>query len=148
METLIDRRAAEGLVKHFNAIQRFVPLHPIRSDADYDAAVSSLNGLLDAGAADEDHPLADLVETLGELIADYDDTHYPIEPVPAAEMLRHLMEAHGLKQGDLPEIGSQGVVSEVLRGKRELNLRQVREVAQRFDVSPAIFLETGSRKST
>lgn len=140
METVIDRRAAAGLVKHFNAIQRFVPLHPIRSSQEYEAAVSSLNGLLDAGAADEHNPLAALAQTLGELIADYDDAHFAAEPVPAAEMLRHLMEAHGLRQGDLPEIGSQGVVSEVLRGKRELNLRQVRELAKRFSVSPSVFL--------
>ncbi len=31
------------------------------------------------------------------------------------------MEQHGLKQGDMPDIGSQGVVSELLSGKRELN---------------------------
>jgi HTH-type transcriptional regulator / antitoxin HigA len=39
----------------------------------------------------------------------------------------------------LPEVGSQGVVSEVLKGKRELNIRQVRALAQRFHVSPAVF---------
>jgi HTH-type transcriptional regulator/antitoxin HigA len=40
----------------------------------------------------------------------------------------------------LPEIGSQGVVSEFLSGKRELNLRQVKALAQRFKVSPNVFL--------
>ncbi|MDP3423577.1 MAG: hypothetical protein Q8S32_07420 [Burkholderiaceae bacterium] len=41
---------------------------------------------------------------------------------------------------NLPDIGSQGVVSEILAGKRELNLRQVRALAQRFAVSPATFV--------
>jgi HTH-type transcriptional regulator/antitoxin HigA len=50
------------------------------------------------------------------------------------------MEEHGLTQSDLPEIGSQGVVSEVLRGKRELNIRQIRALARRFQVSPAVFI--------
>lgn len=50
------------------------------------------------------------------------------------------MEEHELTQSDLPEIGSQGVVSEVLNGKRELNLRQVRALANRFHVSPAVFV--------
>ena len=50
------------------------------------------------------------------------------------------MEQHGLKQGDLEEIGSQGVVSEILTGKRELNVRQVRALSQRFGVSTATFL--------
>jgi HTH-type transcriptional regulator/antitoxin HigA len=40
----------------------------------------------------------------------------------------------------LPEIGSQGVVSEVLAGKRELNTRQIRALAKRFGVSPAVFV--------
>ena len=55
---------------------------PIRSDADYEAAVSSLNALLDAGAADENHTSADLLQSLGELIADYEDIHLPTEPMP------------------------------------------------------------------
>jgi HTH-type transcriptional regulator/antitoxin HigA len=39
-----------------------------------------------------------------------------------------------LRQSDWPEIGSQGVVSEILNGKRELNVRQIRETARRFRV--------------
>ena len=55
-------------------------------------------------------------------------------------VLAYLMEEHGLRQSDLPEVGSQGVVSEVLSGKRELNVRQIRELAARFGVSPAVFV--------
>jgi HTH-type transcriptional regulator/antitoxin HigA len=51
------------------------------------------------------------------------------------------MEEHGLKQVDLPEIGSQGVVSEILNGKRKLNVRQIEALAQRFRVSPVVFLD-------
>ncbi|MFX6250459.1 helix-turn-helix domain-containing protein [Acinetobacter baumannii] len=50
------------------------------------------------------------------------------------------MEQHQLTQSDLPEIGSQGVVSEILRGKRDLNLRQVKALAERFGVGPAVFI--------
>jgi HTH-type transcriptional regulator/antitoxin HigA len=39
------------------------------------------------------------------------------------------MEAHGLTQSELPEIGSPGVVSEILSGERELNIRQIRHLA-------------------
>ncbi|HSG17040.1 MAG TPA: hypothetical protein VLE70_12060 [Anaerolineae bacterium] len=51
------------------------------------------------------------------------------------------MEEHGVRQADLPEVGSQGVVSEILSGKRELNVRQIRELARRFHVSPAVFIQ-------
>jgi HTH-type transcriptional regulator/antitoxin HigA len=57
-----------------------------------------------------------------------------------AEMLRYFMNEHDLAQADLPEVGSQGVVSEILHGKRELNLRQIRALAERFHVSPAVFI--------
>jgi HTH-type transcriptional regulator/antitoxin HigA len=45
-----------------------------------------------------------------------------------------LMEQHGLRQCDLPEVGAQSVVSDELTGKRALNLRQVQALAQRFGV--------------
>jgi HTH-type transcriptional regulator/antitoxin HigA len=50
------------------------------------------------------------------------------------------MEEHELTQSDLPEVGSQGVVSEILNGKRELNVRQIRALAERFGVSTAVFI--------
>ncbi|MHB8474653.1 MAG: helix-turn-helix domain-containing protein [Gammaproteobacteria bacterium] len=127
------------LATHFTAIEREVPLHPLRTEAEYDAAVAALNRLLDAGAADERHPLANLAATLGELIGDYDDAHYPLPDVSGTDMLKFLMPQHGLKQGDLPEIGTQGVVSEIINGKREINLRQVRKLKERFGISADAF---------
>ena len=50
------------------------------------------------------------------------------------------MQEHGLRQADLPEIGSQGVVSGVLGGRRELNARQIKWLAKRLGVSPAVFV--------
>jgi HTH-type transcriptional regulator/antitoxin HigA len=48
------------------------------------------------------------------------------------------MAEHGLRQLDFADIGSQGVISELLAGKRELNTRQIRILAKRFGVSPAV----------
>ena len=142
METVIDRQVAHDLYEHFKAISKHVPLRPIRNDADYDAATASLNGLLDVGAGDEAHPLADLTATLGELIGDYDDLRYPAKDVNPSDMLRFLMDQHQLKQTDLAnELGSQGVVSELLSGNRELNLRQMGELARRFSVPVAAFVQ-------
>jgi len=80
------------------------------------------------------------LDTLGTLIHAYEEEHHPIPESSGADVLRFLMEEHGLTQSDLPEIGSQGVVSEILRGKRELNVRQIRALATRFHVSPAVFI--------
>ena len=112
----------------------------MRSKADYESAVHALNELLDAGAANERSPLAGLVGALGQLIADYDVRQYPMVEASGTEALRFLMQQHSLRQTDLPEIGTQGVVSDILSGRRELNPRQIRALAARFEVSPATFL--------
>ncbi len=112
----------------------------IRNDLEYDSAIKRLNELLDEIGMNEDHPLYGLLDTLGTLLHLYEETHHPMPECSGAEMLRFLMEEHGLTQSGLPEVGSQGVVSEVLNGKRELNIRQVRELSQRFRVSPAVFI--------
>lgn len=84
--------------------------------------------MLDAGGANKNRPLA-LVVQLGEGIAAYEDAHHPLPVLPPNEMLRYLMEEHGIKQVELPEVGSQGVVSEMLAGKRKLNARSKSELS-------------------
>ena len=56
------------------------------------------------------------------------------------DALNALIKEHGLKQSDLSEIGSQGVVSEILSGKRQLNVRQIKMLSKRFNVSPGVFI--------
>ena len=116
------------------------PLLTIRNEKEYDAAVKHLNELLDEIGTNEKHPLYTLLDTLGTLVHAYEEKHYPIPDVGGAEILRFLMKEHGLTQSDLPEVGSQGVVSEILNGKRELNVRQIRTLSERFKVSAAVFV--------
>jgi len=116
------------------------PLLTIRNERDYNAAVKRMNELLDEIGTNEKHPLYSLLDTLGTLIHIYEEEHFPIPESTGAEILRFLMDEKGLTQSDLPEVGSQGVVSEILNGKRELNVRQVRILAKKFKVSPAAFV--------
>ena len=136
----MDRSVIAEITSHFKALSSIIPLHPISSERDYDKAVATLNQLLDAGAADEKHPLADLVNTLGTLIGEYDNAHYPVQDMSPLAMLRFLMDQNQLTQSNLPEIGTQGVVSEILSGKRELNVRQIKALAERFHVAPSVFV--------
>jgi len=127
----------KDLYDHWAAIR---PLLSIRNEKEYDLAVERLNRLIDEIGTNEDHPLYEFLDTLGTLIHIYEEEHYPMPECSSADMLRFLMDEHGLTQSDLPEIGSQGVVSEILNGKRELNVRQIRALAKRFHVSPAVFI--------
>ncbi|MCW4153009.1 transcriptional regulator [Halomonas sp. 18H] len=87
----------------------------------YDAKVEALDELLDMVGDDEDHPLAGLAARLGDIIEAYDEEHRPMPEASSVDVLRYLMEPHGVTQSHMPEIGPQPVVSAILAGKRSLN---------------------------
>ncbi len=103
-------------------------------------AVKQLDELIDEVGGDEDHPLAALMETIGSLIENYENRHFR-EPIgDPISSLKHLMAEHDLGSNDLAEIGGQATVSAILNGKRQLNLRQVKALSERFHVSAAVFV--------
>ena len=110
------------------------------NDKEYKKLVSLLDSVIDEVREDETHPLASLMETLGSLIESYESQHVQELLGDPIYTLKALMKEHGLKQADMKEIGSQGVVSEVLSGKRSLNSRQIKALSKRFAVSPAVFI--------
>jgi HTH-type transcriptional regulator/antitoxin HigA len=115
-------------------------LEPPRSKAAYRRLVEALDQVLDAGGADQAHPLARLADYLGDLVADYEAAHRPMPEMPVPDFLRELMSQHGLSQKDLPEIGAQSVVSAILSGKRRLNVRQIARLAERFKLPADTFM--------
>lgn len=129
----------EAAVAHWAYVKEV--LTPPETEADYERLVDMLDEVLDAGGADENHELASLADRMGELVAAYEAAHVR-EPNVAngVDVLRHLMTEHRLTQRNLPEIGPQPVVSAILRGRRDLNLRQVSGLARRFGVAMEAFV--------
>ncbi len=110
------------------------------NEKDYNKLVNLLDSLIDEVGNNENHPLTSLMETIGSLIETYESQYInEIEGNPI-DALNALMDEHGLNQSNLSEIGSQGVVSEILSGKRQLNVRQIKILSKRFKVSPAVFI--------
>ncbi len=112
-----------------------------QNDEELNSLVAALDSLLDIIGDNEGHHFMSLAGVLSSLIRDYEEDHLEAPEATGIDALVFLMEQHGLAQTDLPEIGSQGVVSETLSGKRQLNIRQITELAHRFKVSPATFLD-------
>ncbi len=110
------------------------------SESEYLALVKTLDSLIDEVGNKQNHKLASAMETIGKLIENYESQAYKIKKSSPVDTLKYLMQEHGLKQSDLKEIGSQGVVSEVLTGKRVLNLDQIKKISKRFHVSPMVFI--------
>lgn len=128
---------AEDIQSHWTVIS---PLFSIHNENEYDLAVERLNSLIDEVGTNEQHPLYELLDTLGAVIHAYEEKRHPIPECSGPEMLRFFMDEHRLTESDLPEIGSKEVLSEILNGKRELNVRHIRALAERFHVSPAVFV--------
>ncbi len=110
------------------------------TEAEYLRISALLDVVVDEVGEHDSHPLAAMMETLGTLVDAYEREHVKELPSSPVAVLRLLMDEHGLNQSDLPEVGSQGVVSEILRGRRQINVRQVRALSERFGVSPAVFI--------
>lgn len=111
----------------------------IADDQDYEVASGLADELLDEGAMEDGHPRHSLFMMLSDLIYAYDQRHYPMPSVQGVQVLRFLMDQHGLKQTQIPEIGGQSVVSEILAGKRSLTVDHIRNLSERFGISPNSF---------
>jgi HTH-type transcriptional regulator/antitoxin HigA len=140
MEIMNVHIQVEDLLPAWETFRGATDISRIRDAAHHRWMVITLEALLDAAGSNENHPAMDLVDIVGDLIEDYETEHYPLPEVAGVQALKFLMEQHGLTQSDLRDIGSQGVVSEILSGKRELNIRQIRALSARFGVSPATFV--------
>lgn len=81
----------------------------------------------------------DLLHIVGNLIHEYESLNFSKPDSTGTEALKYLMKEQGLRQRDLSELGSPGVISEILSGKRELNKRHISALSKRFGCSPAIF---------
>ena len=127
----------------FSTMATYAHNHFISPDTanndEYDLLVQRLDELLDIIGENEDNPLMNLVDAISRIISEYDEKHFQIS-ANGIDALKFLMESRNLKQSDLHEIGSQGVVSEILNEKRKLNLRQVKILSKLFNVSPETFI--------
>lgn len=130
----------EAVTGHYRALARLVPLKAITRESDYRKGVAVLNALLDAGAASERHPLAGLVEALGEVIESYEARAHRLPAGNPRDALAYLMRQHGLKQRDMAGVASQGVISAVLSGRRAISRQLAAKLASRFGVAVGVFV--------
>jgi HTH-type transcriptional regulator / antitoxin HigA len=128
---------AEDMAAHWSVVR---PLFSIRNENEYDLAIERLNTLIDEIGDNEQHPLYELLDTLGAVIHTYEERHYPMPECSGVEMLQFLMEEHQLEPSDLPEIGTPSMVAEILDSERELTVKHLQALATRFHVSPAVFV--------
>lgn len=105
-------------------------IKPIRNEADYDAALDAIDGLM---GADPNTPDGDTLEVLVTLVEAYESERWPMEAPDPVSVIEHVMEARGLLQKDLAAlIGSQPRASEVLSRRRPLTLPMIRALSREW----------------
>ncbi|MEA5535741.1 transcriptional regulator [Crocosphaera sp. XPORK-15E] len=111
----------------------------IESEAEYHKALTVAEQLtFNKTRTPEESALYQLLVTLIEV---YETENYSIEQSKPHEILQHLMEVSGTRQADLVGIiGSSGVVSEVVNGKRAISKAQAKALGDYFKLSPNLFI--------
>lgn len=132
-------RILKQTIEHWGYIAPLVA-YP-RNKREFESLRSRLNELLDVVKNNEAHPLMGLIDIMGDVVIAYEADTLQSTMGKGVDALKFLIEMHQLNQSDLSEIGSQGVISEILHGKRSLNLRQIKLLAKRFHVAPSTFID-------
>jgi HTH-type transcriptional regulator/antitoxin HigA len=121
-------------------IERGAP-HMIRTEGQLEAYTKALYRL--TAEARPTRAQREAIDLLTLLIERYEEEHYSLPKASPADVLRFLLDQHGLKQRDIArDLGGESVVSEVLSGKRKLNATHIEHLSSRFHVSPAVFFAT------
>jgi HTH-type transcriptional regulator/antitoxin HigA len=140
---------AVALKKVFTAYDNLLKQVPIlvyiENESGYELALDFIEALMEEIGDNPDDPRWILLEIATKSVDDYEARVYP-EMVSMFEsysgplsIIRVLMDQYQLSPSELPEIGSQALVEQVLNGKKQLNLNQVKALSQRFKIDPALF---------
>jgi HTH-type transcriptional regulator / antitoxin HigA len=114
------------------------PLSSIRSEEHLYEAQKVMDRLLAKAELDDGQDM--YLDALSDLVGVYEDEHHAIEPAADADMLRHLMEAKGVKQTQVSqETGiAKSTISEVLAGKKQFSRQMIRKLADYFKVDLSV----------
>jgi HTH-type transcriptional regulator / antitoxin HigA len=128
------------IVEAWAALQSKVFIKPIRSEQEYEEMEQLAHSLKNHLQGDTGNPLADLLGVVSDLMAVWDSRQVTLPEAEPREVLRHLLETHGLKQKDLSDIASPTVVSDILAGRRAISKNVAKALAVRFRTDVAVFL--------
>ena len=111
---------------------------PIRSEADYEAALAEVEKVWGAKSGT---PEGDRLDVLATLIDAYEADHYPMDPPDPIDAITFRMEQQGLSRRDLEGIiGTRTRISEVLTRKRSLSIQMIRRLHEQLGISAEVLI--------
>ncbi|MDQ3581277.1 MAG: transcriptional regulator [Pseudomonadota bacterium] len=120
--------------------KELVGVTSVRTEADYAQACATIDVLIDEIGDNENHPLAEVLHYLSEQVQEYEGEHVQIPEAEPREVLRLLMEQHGLKHEDLPDCAPRSRISDILNGRRAISKEIAKRLGRRFRVHADVFL--------
>jgi HTH-type transcriptional regulator / antitoxin HigA len=140
MTVAIRRKTKLDVRKYGHLLAETLP-RPIETEAEYERALEIINRLMSKPERDLTLEEDILLELLSQLVERYEEHNYPIPDAPPHAIIQFLMEDRGLQHKDLmPVLGSRGVTSEVIHGKRKPSKTQVKALAAFFNLPPELFI--------
>ncbi len=119
-------------------------MKPIRTEADYEAALEEVAALWGAAS---DTPKGDRLDVLATLIDVYEAKHHAMDPPDPVEAIKFRMEQQGMTRKDLEDIiGTRTRIAEVLNRKRSLSIGMIRRLHDQLGISAEILIQP-SRKA-
>ena len=119
---------------------------PIRTEADYDAALAEVERLWGAKSGT---PKGDRLDVLATLIDVYENEHYPMDPPDPIEAIKFRMEQQNLTRKDLEGIvGSRTRIAEILNRRRSLSINMIRRLHEKLGISADVLIRPSQVKTT
>lgn len=132
--------ALKKTIEHWGHLLPYT--HIPRNESEYEHLLEFAEKLMEISRRKKDERVISLLKLITKNIEEYETHRYPQKLASPLEVLEFLMEEHGLGQGDLPEIGSQSLVSKILSGERHLTVEHIQKLSKRFGVSSSVFIES------
>lgn len=130
----------QAILRAWMPFKQLIGVTAVHSEEDYAQACVTIDALLGEVGDNENHPLAEVLDYLADQVKAYEDESFQIPEAQPGEVLRFLMEQHGLKQEDLGDCAPQGRISDILNGKRSISKELAKRFAHRFHVRADVFL--------
>lgn len=130
----------QAILQAWMPFKEAIGVTSVHTEQDYARATKTIDVLLDEIGDNENHPLADVLDFLADQVKAYEDERFFIPKAKPRDVLRFLMEQHGLYQEDLSDCAPQSRISEILAGKRSISKENAKRFAHRFNVHGDLFL--------
>ncbi|CCG87616.1 helix-turn-helix domain-containing protein [Erwinia piriflorinigrans] len=113
--------------------------HPVENDSDLQGRMALIDALY-ACATGVEHFAAQCAERVADRVHEYEMKHLRMPDVAPGEVLSVLMKDRGIRQVDLQHIATQSVISDIINGKRAMNVSQIKGLAKFFRVPVDMFI--------